>query len=263
FISSADQLYGPITTLRQDGRVHKKIPWNTFTLSYFDWARVLDAKMILADSNCVLHHFSADKHPGLYRALPALKVLQSAWEAKLKESRYEIYHEAIKDGLAKLMKYYCRFDEKTAYVLALILHPYFKFHYIKLAWGGAKEQAAEIAAGNKHAKNWQEEALKVVENVMREYWKNCSEYEPSKPTSTPSSPTDSDHQDSGSFLSEFDQHQLTLISQGFSDEGWQLKLRRYLQDVPDVNRDMDIVTWWSVSAQYYIWFSSVTLTIRL
>lgn len=71
------------------------------------------------DSNRVLHHFSADKHPSLYRALPALEDLQSAWESKLKDRRYEIYHDAIRDGLAKLMKYYCRFDEKPAYILAL------------------------------------------------------------------------------------------------------------------------------------------------
>jgi hypothetical protein len=40
-------------------------------------------------------------------------------------------------------------------------------YYIKLAWGGEEEQAAEMAAGNQHAKNWQEEALQVVENMVR------------------------------------------------------------------------------------------------
>jgi hypothetical protein len=47
-----------------------------------------------------------------------------------------------------------------------VLHPYFKLHYIKLAWGGAEEQAAERAAGDRSAKNWQEEALKIVENTV-------------------------------------------------------------------------------------------------
>ena len=50
FISSADQLYGPITTLRRDGRLTKNIPWVAFALNELDWARVLDAKMILAMS---------------------------------------------------------------------------------------------------------------------------------------------------------------------------------------------------------------------
>jgi hypothetical protein len=73
----------------------------------------------LQDSNRVLHHFSADKNPTLYRALPALEDLQSAWEAKLEDPQFELYHDAIKDSLAKLMKYYQKFDEKPAYILAL------------------------------------------------------------------------------------------------------------------------------------------------
>jgi hypothetical protein len=44
-----------------------------------------------------------------------------------------------------------------------VLHPYYKLEYIKMAWGGAAEQAEERAAGNTNAKNWQDEALKVVE----------------------------------------------------------------------------------------------------
>lgn len=45
----------------------------------------------------------------------------------------------------------------------LVLHPYYKLAYIKLAWGGENEQAAERAAGNRYAKNWQDEARKIVE----------------------------------------------------------------------------------------------------
>ena len=38
--------------------------------------------------------------------------------------------------------------------------PYYKLAYIKLAWGGPVEQAAEIAAENPEVKNWQAEAKK-------------------------------------------------------------------------------------------------------
>jgi hypothetical protein len=38
--------------------------------------------------------------------------------------------------------------------------------YIKLAWGGPDEQAAEIAAGNPDAKDWQADAKKVVEKTV-------------------------------------------------------------------------------------------------
>ncbi|KAF8057822.1 hypothetical protein FPV67DRAFT_1398734, partial [Lyophyllum atratum] len=112
---------------------------------------------------------SADQQPTLYRALPALEDLQTVWEGKLKDPRFNIYHTALSDGLAKLRKYYFKFDEKDVYVLALVLHPYYKLQYIKLAWGGEDEQADEIAAGNLNAKDWQDEARQVVEKVVSLY----------------------------------------------------------------------------------------------
>jgi len=86
-----------------------------------------------------------EKQPTLYHALPALEELQSMWEAKVKEPKYSLYHDVIEDGLTKLGKYYSKFDNKPAYILALgelfsvalmvlilmlfnseVLHPYFK-----------------------------------------------------------------------------------------------------------------------------------------
>ena len=37
---------------------------------------------------------------------------------------------------------------------------------VHLAWGGEEEQAAEKAAGNRFAKNWQDEAVKVLETMV-------------------------------------------------------------------------------------------------
>ena len=48
-----------------------------------------------------------------------------------------------------------------------MLHPYYKLAYIKMAWGGPDEQAAEIEAGNPDAKDWQDEARKIVEKTVR------------------------------------------------------------------------------------------------
>jgi hypothetical protein len=48
----------------------------------------------------------------------------------------------------------------------LVLHPYFKLAYIKLAWGGAEEQEAERRKGNRLAKNWQDEAQKILERIV-------------------------------------------------------------------------------------------------
>jgi hypothetical protein len=52
------------------------------------------------------------------------------------------------------------------FVDSKVLHPYFKMQYIQKAWGGAEEQAEERAAGHKNAKNWHDEALKVVEDTV-------------------------------------------------------------------------------------------------
>jgi hypothetical protein len=47
FIASADELFGPITTVRANGRIMKKIPWTAFHLTDDDWQRVKDVKDIL------------------------------------------------------------------------------------------------------------------------------------------------------------------------------------------------------------------------
>ena len=48
----------------------------------------------------------------------------------------------------------------------IVFHPYYKLDYIKLSWGRPEEQKLECLAGNLEAKNWQDEALKVVERTM-------------------------------------------------------------------------------------------------
>ena len=44
----------------------------------------------------------------------------------------------------------------------LVLHPYYKLAYIKMAWGGAEEEKMERDAGNLNAKDWHDEALQVM-----------------------------------------------------------------------------------------------------
>jgi len=105
-------------------------------LNSADWECVVDVATILAvrpqriscpvqsliaeqDANNIQQYFSAEKGPTLWRVLPALERLQTAWEKKRDSLRYAIYCDAINDGLEKLNKYYSHFDEKPAYVLAL------------------------------------------------------------------------------------------------------------------------------------------------
>jgi hypothetical protein len=50
FVATADQRFGPITTIRCNGRVEKQIPWTAFTMTDGDWRRVREAADILAVS---------------------------------------------------------------------------------------------------------------------------------------------------------------------------------------------------------------------
>ena len=96
----------------------------------------------------------------------------------------------------------------------LALHPYYKLVYFELAWGGAKEQEQEREAGNLDAKNWQDEANKVLETEVfnflsrfllankfqiEKYWKNRPR-PPARTTPAAGAVTSS----AGVFLSEYD-----------------------------------------------------------
>ncbi|KAG6913654.1 hypothetical protein DXG01_005302, partial [Tephrocybe rancida] len=154
-----------------------------------------------------------------------LENLQSAWEDKLVNALYALYHAAIRDGLEKLIKYYTRFDCKPVYILTLFLHPYFKLHYIKITWRGSEEQQDEFDKGNFDAKDWVNEARQIVK---------------ASTAKAAPQPTAKD-----SFTSEYDRHCRTLLTQK-GDDGWQVKLRQYLKDVPeDVDSETDIIAWWN------------------
>ncbi|KAF9220021.1 hypothetical protein BS17DRAFT_759993 [Gyrodon lividus] len=247
FINSADELYGLITTIRQNGSVVKHIPWTAFSFKPSDWDRVNDTRTVISDANNIQQYFSADVHPTLWRAIPALEELQMAWKAKTVNEKYKIYKCAIKGGLDKIGKYYTRFDEKLVYILALALHPYYKLGYIKMTWGGPEEQAAEHAAGNAGARNWHNEALQVVEGVMVDYWKKLMTAEDVEMSNTMPLCGEAGVE---SLESEFDQHRRSLMEKASrtSTLGWAAELRCYLNDLPsNVSKDMDIVAWWSVS----------------
>jgi hypothetical protein len=46
-LKSVDSLFGPITTVRRNGRIQKKIPWSAFQLHDEDWERIRDVRDIL------------------------------------------------------------------------------------------------------------------------------------------------------------------------------------------------------------------------
>lgn len=54
--------------------------------------------------------------------LPALEELQSTWEKKQDDPRYELYKDALTDGLEKLGKYYSQLNKKPCFILALSMY---------------------------------------------------------------------------------------------------------------------------------------------
>ncbi|KAG6914321.1 hypothetical protein DXG01_001091 [Tephrocybe rancida] len=190
----------------------------TFKLLDEDWASV-DTKDILAQL------FSLEKEPTPWHTIPALKHLLSAWEKK-KDPWFAIYVDLLDAGLDKL-------------------------NYIEMAWGGAKEQEAERQAGNPNAKNWQDEALNIVENTA------AAPQEPAAMSST----------------STQDAYDFNLCCQAlltWDDKGWQAELQQYLKDVPtDVTRGTNLIECWQgkklkqLQIMKFAWHNNITDLVAL
>ena len=165
----------------------------------------------------------------------------------------------IQKGLTKIGKYYSKFDEKPVYILTLVLHPYYKLDYIKMAWGGPEEKRKEVEAGNPFMKDWHDEALKVVEDTMQAYWEEPGQQ--LTPFNAPTSAADDDE----TLESEFDHHRRHLMQQSLlsNSGGCAAELRCYLSDHPsDVTKDTDIVKWWSVGVFFLFMHATVLITLH-
>lgn len=62
------------------------------------------------------------------------------------------------------MYFYSIFHVLITFIL--VIHPYYKLNWIELHWGGAATQAEAIKNGDKHARNWVDEAEKLVEATV-------------------------------------------------------------------------------------------------
>ncbi len=119
-----------------------------------------------------------------------------------------------------------------------------------MAWGGPEEQARDREAGDAGAKDWQDEALQVIEKTMSTYWLESQSVSDDTQNSTETR-SRTKAADSRVDESEFDRHRRTLLqeSRGYNGGGWAAELRRYLSDLPaDVEKDTDIIQWWQVRA---------------
>ncbi|KIK81306.1 hypothetical protein PAXRUDRAFT_15306 [Paxillus rubicundulus Ve08.2h10] len=97
-----------------------------------------------------------------------------------------------------------------------------------MAWGGPEEQQKEHGAGKSDAKDWYDEALKIVERTMEEYWNR--EHQATT------------NENDNMLESEFD----CYCQDGRS---WKAKLWHYISNLStDVLRDKDIMQWWAMQS---------------
>ena len=131
-----------------------------------------------------------------------------------------------------------------------------------MAWGGPAEQRRDREAGNPDAKDWHDEALKIVEKTMEEYWQPPESNAESKiDDHTARTARATEHSNIRWLESEFDHHRQMLIEQSRQSEaggGWSAELRHYLSDLPmDVTKKTDVVQWWAVCLFNYNVLSSL------
>ncbi|KZT31683.1 hATC-domain-containing protein, partial [Sistotremastrum suecicum HHB10207 ss-3] len=116
------------------------------------------------------------------------------------------------------------------------------------AWGGAKEQAAERAKGNKHAKNWLLEAETIVKSTVR------TTVEPDHVT-VPTAVPNYDALD-------YDELRRRQLLAEDNDEGWEGEYQRYNKELArEVQRDTDLVKWWFDNSQRYPILARIALDV--
>lgn len=125
FIKNADERFGPITIIRKEGKIVKKIPWTAFDLTTDDWNRIEACAEILEDANNIQQLFSTPAQATMYRVIPAVENLLTLWEEKRADPRYAIYVTALDKGIDKINKYYRKLDQKPAYILGMRMNPFF------------------------------------------------------------------------------------------------------------------------------------------
>ncbi|PIL25949.1 hypothetical protein GSI_11703 [Ganoderma sinense ZZ0214-1] len=252
FVESADHLFGPITKVRHQGEATVSIPWHAFEIKSEGWKRVALCIKILT-------------------VIPVLETLCSKWEKRLEDPDFEIFHDAIRLGLEKLNKYYKRLNNTDAYILAMLLHPYYKLNYIEEQWGGAEEYTADLEAGDPHARDCQKYARDVVDKAVHNnafmtlYWPKRLGQVPGKGNQQVDKPVAGPSK-SNSLLSDdednYDRARWERLQKSQSADGWKTKLVQYLTNpCLDVSKYEDTVNWWQRHATVYPTLARIALDI--
>ncbi|KZT31303.1 hypothetical protein SISSUDRAFT_974790, partial [Sistotremastrum suecicum HHB10207 ss-3] len=114
-------------------------------------------------------------------------------------------------------------------------------------WGGAEDQAAEIEAGNANAKNWTEEAEKVIKRTVRNLY-SCFVVSVTH-----------DILDDDDYYDHMRRKEISNVEEG---EDWEMEYTRYNKDISrSVQKDTDLVSWWGKHATEYPILARIALDV--
>ncbi|KZT40297.1 hATC-domain-containing protein, partial [Sistotremastrum suecicum HHB10207 ss-3] len=131
------------------------------------------------------------------------------------------------------------------------------------AWGGIEEQMAEQSQGVRRAKNWRAEAERIIKETM-------NDATPPPPSSSPMSTPpplrrpNLDTSDSEDDIEDaYDRTRRALMESADEEvEDWSMEYARYLKDLArDVDRETDLVDWWSKNATKYPTLARIALDV--
>ncbi|KZT36501.1 hATC-domain-containing protein, partial [Sistotremastrum suecicum HHB10207 ss-3] len=125
-------------------------------------------------------------------------------------------------------------------------------------WGGEVEQAAEIAKGNLDAKNWTAEAETIVKKAVTAEGSSLPPSSPPPPSSDEME-VDLDKLDDDDY---YDHQRRQEISRADKGGSWEQEYDDYVKDVArDVERDTDLVRWWSEHNIRYPTLSRIAIDV--
>ncbi|KZO92047.1 hypothetical protein CALVIDRAFT_456369, partial [Calocera viscosa TUFC12733] len=107
-----------------------------FCITPAGWNQIQSIADILEFTHKGQQRLSADSHPTLYMAIPALESPMSTWE-KLQKGKYATDSsmlDVLEAGIKKMGEYYLKMEKSDAYVIAMILTPYVKMKYLEKWW---------------------------------------------------------------------------------------------------------------------------------
>ncbi|KZT57280.1 hypothetical protein CALCODRAFT_434492, partial [Calocera cornea HHB12733] len=85
------------------------------------WRRIQNIANILECAHKGQQRLSADSHPTLFMAIPALEAPMAAWE-KLQKEKYAddiVMQDVIEAGIRKMSEYYLKMEKSDAYGIAM------------------------------------------------------------------------------------------------------------------------------------------------